>query len=340
MKKNITFSLMGIICAYLFFANRNTYLPSSTEIQKNSKLPSTSQRINLKQSKVIISKHVAVKSTFPQTCQDSLKDLSAMTAEEYKSILIDQNELKKFFGEICFQDLLKNEAIKKLSSGFQCDLSKEKMNEGTCMALLFMLKASFVADTSNGKNSNDMTPEELAANVAKMFFDLDNLSKENFQKNIKLINTLYELYPNDPNVAEAYLGYMMIGRKITKDDSVSEKIDDIIEKNNGESFKVDRLQVFNEAMNDKLDSAKEILDQLNEKYAREPEISYYYAAYYWKLGNREMANTYLDKAIQLGTNCSYCVPDMYKETKRKLQNAKKGDQNLFSLSIGLNFENL
>lgn len=84
----------------------------------------------------------------------------------------------------------------------------------------------------------------------------------------------------------------------------------------GESFKVDRLHVLKDVLRDKLDTAKEKLDRLDDLYPKEPELAYYHAAYYRKVGNRNMANQYLDKAINFGSACTYCTPELYKETKR------------------------
>ena len=133
---------------------------------------------------------------------------------------------------------------------------------------------------------------------------------------------------------------MMIGKKITGENSVDSKIKTIRQDFLGESFKVDRLQVLQEVLNDNLTSAKTTLDRLNEIYPKEADLAYYYAAYHWKQGDKAMAYSYLDKAVGLSKNCSYCTPSVYLDTKAKLEKSKSGDNSAFSISIGLNFENL
>lgn len=338
------FILIAIVlgAASLYYTLSQLETSSSKETKKISNVvPSQPKpRFNLKKAKFVISKEKRIQSTLPGQCHESLKRLTSMTADEYQSLLINKTELIQFFGKDCFNKLLTNETFKRLSQDFKCDTSNEKLDESPCMALLFMLKAYFIADHSLGKKTSEMTAEELAANIAKMFFDMDKLNKENFKDNLKLISALHEMYPNDPDVMEAYIGYMMIGSKITQDKSVYPLIDDAMDRSLGQSFKVDRLQVFKDILNEKLESTKQTLDKLDQLYPKEAELAYYYAAYYWKQGDRSMANNYLDKAIGLSANCSYCVPSIYHDTKQRIKTAKTGDQNLFSLSIGLNFENL
>jgi tetratricopeptide (TPR) repeat protein len=337
-----------ILLAVVFGATAIYYLVSQSNISSKEKVETGPQvvslqhqeRINLKKSKFAISKEQQVKSSFPPICHEGLKKLTSMTADEYKSFLTDKAELIHFFGKDCLNQLITNETFQKISRDFQCNLKHEKLNENSCMSLLFIMKAYFIADSSVGKDVNEMSPEELAANIAKMFFDLDKLNKENFKENISLISALHEMYPNDPDVMEAYIGYMMIGSKITQDKSAYSIIDEIMERSSGESFKVDRLQVFQHILNERPESTKQTLDKLNQLYPKEAELAYYYSAYYWKQGNRTMANNYLDRAILLSKNCSYCAPSVYHDTKKRINNAKEKDPNLFSLSIGLNFENL
>lgn len=338
------FILIAIVlgATLLYYGLSQSNSSSIDETKNISKVIPLQQkpRFNLKKAKFLIPKEKRIQSSLPGQCHESLKKLTSMTADEYQSLLINKAELIQFFGKDCFDKLLSNETFKRLSKEFKCEPSHKKLDENPCMALLFMLKAYFIADHSLGKETSEMTAEELAANIAKIFFDMDKLNQENFKENLKLISALHEMYPNDPDVMEAYIGYMMIGSKITNDKSVYPIIDDVMDRSLGQSFKVDRLQVFKDILNEKLESTKNTLDKLDQLYPKEAELAYYYAAYYWRQGDRSMANNYLDKAIGLSTNCTYCVPSIYHDTKQRIKTAKAGDQNLFSLSIGLNFENL
>jgi hypothetical protein len=347
MKKIITILTLVAgtgIFAYVFIDKEENPSLLTSELAEKPKSTDLSlkNRQSLKKSKYVISKQSKSLNTFPEECSSTLTDLSAMTAEEYKELITNKKTFVTFFGEACFEKLKSNATFQELVKNSNCKVlegHKEEV-EGTCLTLMFMLKAYFIADHTGGKALSEMTSQELAANFVKMFFGIDKLNTETFKENLKLVDALYEMHPNDPDVLEAYLGYMMIGKQVTNEDSVSPKIDELMNGAFGESFKVDRLHVLKDVLKNDLISAKQNLDKLSTLYPKEPELAYYQAAYYWKQGNREMANTYLDKAITLGASCSYCTPGLYADTKKRLASAKTKDGKLFSISIGLNFENL
>lgn len=331
------------IFAFVFMGKEKDSSATTKKIVEGpSKAELSVPRQSLKKSKYVISKQAKSLNTFPEECGSSLADLSAMTIEEYKEIITNKKSFVTFFGETCFDKLKTNSTFQELVKNSNCKIlegQKEEV-EGSCLTMMFMLKGYFIADHTGGKALNEMTSQELAANFVKMFFGFHKLNKESFKENLKLVNTLYEMHPNDPDVLEAYLGYMMIGKQVTNEDSVTARIDELMQSAYGESFKVDRLHILKDVLKKDLASAKQTIDKLSKLYPKEPELAYYQAAYYWKQGNRDMANSYLDKAINLGANCSYCTPGLYADTKKRLASAKTKDGKLFSISIGLNFENL
>jgi tetratricopeptide (TPR) repeat protein len=329
--------IIGVLILFLGIGTMVFFKRSEELILKTSqKVVKVIPRVSLKKSKYIISAEAKSMGTFPEVCESALKDLSALTMEEYKDIVINKQTMKTFFGEECFRKLLSNKTFESLIKSSGC----QSFTENSCLTMMFMLKAFFIADHTVGKSPGEMNSQELASNFVKMFFGLDSLNKEKFQENLKLLNSFYEMHSNDPDVVEAYLGYLMIGKQITQDGSVSSKIDELLASSSGDSFKLDRLNVVKDVIENNLPSAKANLDRLKEQYPQEPDVAYYQAAYHWKQGNREMAGTYLDQAIQLSKNCISCTPDLYADTKRKLGEAQRGDDKLFAISIGLNFENL
>ena len=345
MKKIIGLIVLafGGITLFMVLGKNKPPLGQDELLKRSDKsVASRELRQSLKKSKYAIP--VAAKSlnTFPEKCNASLSDLSAMTAEEYKELITNKQSFITFFGELCFEQLKLNPTFQNLIKNSQCEMFEgtSESIEGNCLTMMFMLKAYFIADHTIGKTPNDMTSQELAANFVKMFFDIDKLTKETFLENLKLVNTLHEMHSNDPDILEAYLGYMMIGKQVTNESSVESRIDELMQNSVGESFKVDRLHVLKDVLKNDFRSAKQNLDKLSHLYPKEPELAYYHAAYYWKQGNKELATSYLDKAIKLGEKCSYCTPGVYAETKKKLANARTKDDKIFSISIGLNFENL
>ncbi len=329
--------LITVVASYLYIAQNSKTATTPAPLSKQKTIP----RKTLKNSKYIVSATKKVSGAFPVICDSPLRDLSAMTIEEYQSLVSNKDSLISFFGKECTDKLFKNEVFLKILKNSQCELAEneQKSNDG-CLTMMLMLKANFIAEYSQGKNLNDLDSQELAANFTKMFFELDKLTKEDFAKNLKLINRLHEMHPNDPDVLEAYLGYMMIGKMITKDDSVTGRIDELMNDHQGESFKVDRMSVLQDILKNDFESAKSTLERLEGLYPQEAELAYYQAAYHWKQKRADLANRYLDKAIKFSQNCSYCTPGVYKDTQARLVGAKPGDDRLFSVSIGLNFENL
>lgn len=301
-------------------------------------LAKTVPRISLKETRYLVSKTEKKKISFPEECFSPLADLSSMTIAEYNGIAQSKKSFEDFFGAECSKKLKENATFEALLKSSGCNFTSGK--NGACISFMLMLKANFIAELTDGKNPQDMTSEELASHFVRMFFAIDKLKPESFVSNLKIVDLLYSKHMNDPDIIEAYLGYLMIGQKVTGVHSVSERIDTILAESEGNSFKVDRLLVVKEALAENLAGAREVLDSLQNKYSQEPDLHYYYAAYHWKTGNREQALQAIDQAIALGANCTSCQPSMYQETKRKLASAKDKDDNLFSISIGLNFENL
>ncbi len=264
-------------------------------------------------------------SSFPESCEDSLGQLRMMTQEEYFEIMKSKEKFYEAFNEECRTEIVSSKAIKELAKNTMCNVFDAKFDfkdeniYGPCSSFIFALKAYSIADNTRGVDVNKMTSQELAANFVKMFFSTEEITKENFQKNLEIIDTLYEMHSDDPNVVEAYLGYIMVAKHAMGDKTASERIDRILTNPTGDSFKVDRLGVIKSVLENDLNGAKTKLDRLNEMYQGEPELSYYYAAYHWKNGNKSMAKKYLDKAIKLGVNgCSYCTPGMYKQVRKAM----------------------
>lgn len=339
MKK--IFYLLALICLILsvtyFF--RSQKVEVVTKVSKKSQASSNKKvRNSLRNSRYIITAENIKKSSFPDVCRDQLVNLAGMTSSEYAPALTDKQSFEDFFGPDCIKALVGNKFFQQLKKNTGCDLNQSK--SGSCFTLLFMLKANFIAEANEDKRPEDMTSEELAAHFTRMFFALDGLKKEEFLSNLKLVDVLYNRHIDDPDVLEAYIGYMMIGQKITGDRTMMEKIDSILSESEGRSFKVDRLMVLKDMLHDDLRGARSSLERLSEKYPKEPELQYYYAAYHWKNGDRAMAEKYLNQAIAMGENCSQCSPELYQMTKKRMAKAPNTDQTIFSISIGLNFENL
>jgi tetratricopeptide (TPR) repeat protein len=305
----------------------------SSEVVTIARAKKLAPRIKLSSSKVVIAKNQTHHSIFPKQCFERLSDLSLMTAEEYKDLA---HELKTFAGDTCFNSLVADEDFNKLLKLSNCDLKKS--NDPNCMVLMFMLKAYFIADQTGYKPAAKMSSEELAAQVVRMFFDLDSLDKEKFKKHQEILNAFKELHPEDSDIREAYIGYLLVGKETLKDQTVNEKISELLEESDGSSFKLDRLGALKEMFSQDSKAFKTVLDQLSTKYSDEAELSYYYGAYYWKLGDKEKAQNYVNEAIKLSKTCSYCSPDMYKSTLSKMGPATK-DEKVFSLSVGLKFDN-
>lgn len=269
-----------------------------------------------------------------------------MIPAEYIEIIKSKASLQSFFSNTCLEALKKNKVFNRLAKESDCNIlepnfkfTEEKLN-GSCSTLLFTLKAYSIADQTQNIPISQMTSQELAANFVKMFFSFDSLNKDTLNKNMDLLDQFYEMHKDDLAVVEAYLGYIMIAQQITDENQYNSKLSSILNSQKGESFKVDRLAAIKEVMQNDISKAKETLDELNSYYSKEAELQYYYAAYYWRKNDRSMANTYLDKAIKMSKNCSYCAPSMYLHTKKRIAKAEYGDKTLFSISIGLNFENL
>ena len=333
-------SILGLIIigyiAYQYFGR------VITQPDSNNKTTVTPlKRQSLKQSKYIVPKLNLQSSSFPKECQTSLSNLSAMTSEEYGVMALDKKIFQEFFGLECLSGLSSNTVFKNILKNANCKIMEpEGKPSEICYTMLFMLKAHFIADHTKDKKPEDMTAQELASNFVKMFFGLDKLTKETFSSNLETIDALHRMYPNDADVLEAYLGYMMIGRQITKDHSVDAQIEELMAEADGNSFKVDRLQALRSIINNDDAGAERSLEKLSQQYPRESEVAYYQAAYYWRQGDRNLANVYLDKAIGMSDQCTYCVPSLYRETRQRIKAADDKDPNLFSVSIGLNFENL
>jgi hypothetical protein len=314
--------------------------PDESKSVQASAADTSRERVSLKQTRYKALKTKDV-STFPVECAKALDELAAQTMEETMIRLKSNEDFDHFFPKDCQAQLRVHKIFTDLADNSQCNFLTENFTPSeSCSSVLFALKAFTIADNTKDVPVSHMTSEEMAAHFVKMFFSFDQLNQEGYAKNLELINTLLERHGDDANVLEAYLGYAMIGEQITGSTIAQEKSRQILEANMGKHFKVDRLSVLQYVAKKDFGGAKVVLDRLSESYAQEPELKYYYAAYFWKQGDRVTANQYLDQAIAMGEKCSYCVPGLYKETKARMKNAKNGDDKLFSISIGLNFENL
>lgn len=285
-------------------------------------------------------------TVFPKSCFETLQLISKTTSDDLFNQLSTIDSVEDFFNPECLSNLKTNNLFLKLTKSFQCDFLskgfnlKEKNLKEKCAGFFMVLKAFTISDFAKNTPLNKLTGEELAAMFVKIFFSIDELTKDQFIKNNELIDTFYEMYPNDPNVIEAAIGYLMIGQMVTQYQGLAEKIEERFEKHKGESFKVDRLSIINHIAQSNLKKAKSTLDELNTHYPKEADLQYYYAAYYWEKKDRASTITYLNKAIELSKNETSGTPSLYKETKEKIKTATIGDKKLFSMSIGLNFENL
>lgn len=301
----------------------------------------TSKRLTINQTKYEFSLNGS-ELTLGKKCLDPMNKLTGHTFNEYIDVIKTQGSFKAFFGDDCYSNLIGSDLFDDLLKRSGCNLnSKESVDKNNnCISFLFHLKSFLIVEESKEKDLAELNAAELAAHVVKMFFDLDKLDKGSFNENIKLINRLYESYPNDPDIAQAYAGYMIIGKMITKESLNNDRISNLLNDNEGLSFKIDRMRVLDEFANNDLVNAKQAIDQLKNKYPNEAEVSYYLAAYYWKQGDVLNSRAYLSDAINIGQNCSYCTNDLYKDTLKRMASAKPKDQNLFSVSIGLNFDNI
>ncbi|WP_408098372.1 hypothetical protein ACJVC5_05535 [Peredibacter sp. HCB2-198] len=326
--------VLSVVSYKLLGTPRKEVITSSSKKEVFKKIPRTS----LKDVRYQIEKTEVKKTSFPKECFSSLADLSAMTIADYNGIAQSKKSFEEFFGPDCSQKIKENPLFEKLLQSSGCKFNKE--NAGACISLMFMLKANFIAELNEDKKPEEMTSEELAAHFVRMFYSIDKLKSEKFITNLKLIDVLYNKHMNDPEIIEAYVGYLMIGEKITGVHSVGERIDSILAESEGNSFKVDRLFVIKEILGNNLEGARVVLDGLQPKYPQEPDLHYYYAAYHWKNGHRDLALQSLNQAIAFGENCSSCRPGVYQDTRNRMANAKDKDDQLFSVSIGLNFENL
>ncbi len=297
-------------------------------------------RVSLKETRYISQRTKEI-STFPKECANVLNELAGLTMEEIMVRLKSKVDFDLFFDPNCQEQLKSHKLFLTIANNSQCQfLQQDFVPSEMCSSLLFALKAYTIADNSQDVPVSHMSSDEMAAHFAKMFFSFDTLTKEGLKINMQMLDVFLDRHPNDENVLEAYVGYSMIAQQITGEKLPSEKIDAIFEKIQGQNFKVDRLSVLKNVINKDYAGAKLTLDRLNQHYAQEPELQYLYAAYHWKQGDRAQANQYLERAIAMGDKCSYCVPGLYKDTLARLKKAKNGDDQLFAISIGLNFENL
>jgi hypothetical protein len=347
MKKIIiAFSLL-FLTAFIYFQQTNEPKTNSKNQTINTHLSTEKVRTNLKSLKYQITNNSPDQFySFSKECSESMKNLTELNSEEIFSQLSSDQNLENLISLECQNSLKKNELFLKLSKSFQCNLFEKELLKSTksfkdkCAGLFMVLKAYTINDLSSHRSTDQLSGEELAARFVKMFFEIDSLTKDKFIENNKMIELLYEKYPNDTNVIEAYLGYLMIGGMITKYNAFDSIINEILADHLGENFRIDRLKIIKHVAKDKFENAKKTLEELLQLYPKEPELQYYYAAYYWNQNDRSQSLKHLDQAIRLSNNCAYCVPDSYKETRKKIETAQLGDKKLFALSIGLNFENL
>jgi hypothetical protein len=156
---------------------------TSNALPETADAPSKiSKRQSLKKSKY--QTHLSAKSlnTFPKECDSPLSDLAAMTDEEYKDLILNKDAFIIFLGDKCSEKLTENSNFKELVTNSQCRLFEDKNDgtKGSCLTMMFMLRAYFIADYTSGKTPEEMTSQELAANFVKMFFSIDKLTKDSF----------------------------------------------------------------------------------------------------------------------------------------------------------------
>lgn len=343
-----------IIILSLFSLTTFTYFQLTNESKTITKNQATNKhlstekvRTNLKSLKYQITNSSAEKFySFSKECSESMQNLTELNSEEIFSQLSIQQNLEHLISLECQNSLKKNELFLKLSKSFQCNLFEKELLKSAksfkdkCAGLFMVLKAYTINDLSSHLSTDQLSGEELAARFVKMFFEIDTLTKDKFIENNKTMELLYEKYPNDTNVIEAYLGYLMIAGMITNYNGFDSTINEIFKDHLGENFRIDRLQIIKHVAKNKFENAKNTLEELLQFYPKEPELQYYYAAYYWNQNDRNQSLKHLEQAISLSKSCAFCTPDLYKETRMKIKNAQLGDKKLFSLSIGLNFENL
>lgn len=347
MKKStlLTSLLVSLIAFYLLYGSGNeesqTFsLPISSKkeflVNKKKKLYQ-----GLKHTKYVPPRDVTPLSSFPKLCQESLTNLGVMTVSDYQELIETKESFSNFFGEDCLKDLQESALFKKIKANSNCSLLDDKGESSPeCLSLLLMLKAHFISEYTKGKLPSEMSGPELAANFIKMFSEIESLNKEKFSTNIELINTLQALYPDNLDILEPYLGYLMIGKQVTQTDGIDEILNTRLDEALGQSFRIDRLLAVKDLLSQDFEKAEATLNKLHEHYPHEPDIAYYQAAVYWKRGNKEQAVEYLNKALSLSVGCTGCTPGVYRTTKEKLSRMKPGESNPFAISFGLNFDNI
>lgn len=223
----------------------------------------------------------------------------------------------------------------------QVELEKNEKKLEPCIGSLFLLKSIYIADQTINETVTTMTDSELASFAVKAFFSLnDKMSKLDFENNLEYFEEFHARFPEDTRVIEAYAGYILIGSKVTGIKDYLSEVDGLLKIHEGKDFKIDRLQFIQQVINDDLGKAKEELALLEKYYAHEAEFDYYRAAYAWKLKDKPGAVKYLNLALTKTKNCSFCSPDLYFDTIQRLKSAALGQEGIFALGIGLNFDNL
>lgn len=337
MKWIITaFGLIGSLLIYYYTSSEK--VPQAVDSGPNSK----KLRIPLKDQKYSkssnnIESNTKKNSLLPEKCQSFLDQITELTKEE----LIDEISKKNIrITSTCF----KNAAENPIFSGIkECEFKADTLqnNSETCVGALILLKVLNVASNIQEEDYGKVLDSELAALAMQAFFRLsDKLTKEEFEKNGQVFREFMSRFPDDLRVIEAMAGYLMIGGQITGFKDKLAEVDTLLEDFSGKDFKLDRLQIIRHAINNDFESAKKILIELEKIYPGEAELAYFKAAYYWKMKDRNNALLHLNKALSSVAKCSYCSPDAYKVTLESVKKARLGQENLFILGIGLNFDDL
>ena len=343
-KKNILISLVSIIAFVtlsFFLKNKNkTTFIEKTKSNKIEKERERLKRVPLKNAKYKRNKKALEEnSLFPKSCVQEFDSLSSMTVDEYILLLEEGNLFHKTFSPKCLSQLKENETYKRLAKNSTCDILSPDVNLKTqeqvdeCSMLLYLMKAYSIVEVSRKTSPEEMSSEELAAHVATFYSELGQLSEEKLARNLKIIDTLYEIHGDDPSVRRAYASYLVIVKQIAKATYLEERIDNAFDQNLGESFELDRLRVVEVIWAGDPEKTKAVLNTLDEYYENEPELQYFHANTHWENGNRKLAIKYLDKAIALGDECSFCDPKKYKETRLQVLEAKLKDRALFSIEV-------
>lgn len=336
MKKTIS-----VLCIFALLGIGSHFLLKGVNRDKPTKLTQRSKsRIPLKQVKYIKQESSVEQKTtktkiLPDECDAFLQTVSYLTQNELFD-LIQTGNFELNLG--CKQKLTQmSPSLINPDCDFTPQLNKE--SQAKCLASLSILKAIYITDQVSAVSLRNLTDSELAAFATKAFFTINEKMKvEDYKKNLEYFKEFHERFPEDSRVIEAYVGYMLIGTKITGAQDSQTDIKNILAEQEGKNFNIDRLQVIQYAINDDFERARDAVQNLEKIYPQEADLEYYKAAYFWKMKDKTQTLYYLDLALSKAQNCALCTPGLYKDTKEKLKSAHLGQTELFSVSFSLNFE--